>query len=74
MGLRDLLTNTIYRMDLLSSTPCFRTRKEPSYETMIGGILSFFLMGLFGYFLYLQMSSMFDKLSITYTSGLEDNV
>lgn len=41
---------------------------------MIGGILSFFLMGLFGYFLYLQMSSMFDKLSITYTSGLEDNV
>jgi len=74
MKLKELLTNTILRMDLLSTTPCFRTRQSPQFETIFGGILSFIIMGLFTYFLYLQLDSMFNNLTITYTSGLSDDI
>lgn len=74
MGIKQLLTNTILRMDVLSTSPTFRTRKEPAYETIAGGILSFGIMSFFCYFLYVSLSSMFQKLDITYTQTQEDNI
>lgn len=74
MGAIDFIQSTILRMDLLSSSPSFRVRKQPSYETIFGGIFSFLLMIGFTYVLAIQLQNMFDKLEITYTSGLSDNV
>lgn len=67
MGFKDLMENTILRMDLLSCAATFRTRKQPTYETIIGGIFSFLVMGTFYYFLYMQLSNMLNKLTITYS-------
>ena len=74
MGLKDLFENSILRMDLLSAAPTFRTRKQPAYETILGGLLSIMVLGAFYYFLYLQMSDMFNRLTISYNTGLTDNV
>ena len=74
MGIKDLLVNTIWRCDLLSAPPTFRTRQQPVYETVFGGILSLIVLGVFYYFLYLQLSDMLNKLTISYSSGLDDNV
>lgn len=63
----DFLQSTILRMDLLSSSASFRVRKQPSYETIFGGIFSLFLMIGFIYVLAIQLQNMFDKLEITYT-------
>jgi hypothetical protein len=53
MGAIDFLQSTILRMDLLSSTASFRVRKQPSYETIFGGIFSLLLMTGFTYVLAL---------------------
>ena len=74
MGIKDLFENSIMRMDLLSTAPTFRTRKQPAYETILGGLLSIMVLGAFYYFLYLQMSDMLNRLTISYNSGLTDNV
>lgn len=74
MGIKDLFENSIMRMDLLSAAPTFRTRKQPAYETILGGLLSIMVLGAFYYFLYLQMSDMLNRLTISYNSGLTDNV
>jgi hypothetical protein len=67
MRFKDLIENTILRMDLLSCPATFRTRKQSTYETIIGGILTFLIMGTFYYFLYIQLSDMLNKLTITYS-------
>ena len=64
MGLKDFVKNTIWRIDLLSSAPTFRVRQQPSYETIFGGILSIVIMGMFYFFLYLQLSEMMKKMTI----------
>ena len=72
--IKELLQNTIWRCDLLSSPPTFRIRQQPVYETVFGGILSIIVLGVFYYFLYLQLSDMLNKLTISYNSGLNDNI
>ena len=74
MGFRDFVSNSILRMDLLSAPPLLRTRKQPAYETIFGGLLSIVVLGAFYYFLYLQLDMMFNKLTITYSQGVNDNV
>lgn len=64
MGFRDFLKETIWRADLLSASPTFRTRKQPVYETLTGGVMSIIVMSLFCYFLFVQMSSMLNNLKI----------
>ena len=61
-------------MDLLSTAPNFRTRQQPVYETMFGGLLSIILLIFFYFFLYQQMMTMLRKLSISYNQGVDDNV
>lgn len=70
----EFLESTILRMDLLSSSPTFRVRKQSSYETIFGGLFSLLIMIGFTYVLALQLQDMFDHLSITYSSGISDNV
>ena len=67
MGFKDLITDTLYRVDILSTTASFRTRKQPYYETIAGGLFSIFI-----YFLYIHMLDMFQKLDITYTDAEVD--
>lgn len=74
MGLKNFLSSTIMRMDFLCTSASFRTRKQPYYETIAGGSLSLVIMGFFIYFLYSQMSSMLQNLSIEYTQAIDDNV
>ena len=74
MGLKDLVKNTIWRIDLLSAPPTFRTRQQPAYESLFGGIVSIIVLGVFYYFLYVQLSDMFQKLTITYNTGVSDDV
>ena len=74
MGLKDLIKNSIWRMDLLSAPPTLRTRQQAAYETIFGGILSIIILGAFYYFLYLQLSDMINKLTISYSAGTDDNV
>jgi hypothetical protein len=64
--LKELIQNTIWRIDLLSAPPTFRVRQQPAYESIFGGIVSIIVLGVFYYFLYLQLSDMFNKLTITY--------
>lgn len=47
MDLNDLIENSILRMDLLSATPSFRTRKPPAYEIILGCLLSIVVLGTF---------------------------
>lgn len=74
MGLFSFLNDSILRMDLLSSSPSFRVRKEPNYETIFGGIFSFLMMGGFAYVLYLQFVAMLSYEQITYSQGLADDI
>jgi hypothetical protein len=74
MGIKQLITNTLLRVDVLSTPPTFRTRKEPAYETIAGGVLSLGIMAFFCYFLYISLSQMLQKLDITYTQAQQDNV
>ena len=74
MGLKDFMHKTVLRMDLFSTSPSFRVRSEPNYETIFGGIFSFLIMGGFGYVLYLQFVSMFNNLQITYNQGIADDI
>ena len=74
MGLRDHIRNAIWRMDLFSTTPTFRTRKEPVYETLFGGIMSLVVLAIFYYFLYTQLAAMLSKLTITFNQGTDDNI
>jgi hypothetical protein len=74
MGLRDFAQRTVLRMDLLSTSPSFRVRGQPNYETFCGGIFSLLIMCGFAYVLYLQFVSMFSNLQITYSQGLSDDI
>ena len=74
MGFKELIRDTIWRCDVLSATPTLRVRQQAAYETIFGGVLSILVMGVFYYFLYLQMFDMLNKLTISYSSGLSDNV
>jgi enamine deaminase RidA (YjgF/YER057c/UK114 family) len=74
MGLRNLIKDSVLRIDLLSAPPTLRTNKQAAYETIFGGILTISLLSLFYYFLYLQLSDMFNKLTISYNQGLTDDV
>ena len=74
MGLKDLIQNSVWRMDLLSATPTFRTRQQPVYETVFGGLLSIVVLGFFYYFLCLQLHEMLNKLTISFSQGVDDNV
>lgn len=74
MGFKDLITDALYRVDILSTTASFRTRKQPYYETIAGGLFSIIIMGVFIYFLYIHMLDMFQKLDITYTDAEVDEV
>lgn len=69
MGIKQLITNTLLRVDVLSTPPTFRTRKEPAYETIAGGVLSLGIMTFFCYFLYISLSQMLQNLDITYTQA-----
>ena len=71
---KDLIKNTCLRMDLLSSPVTLRTNKQPVHETIMGGIMSAVVLGIFYYFLYLQMMTMLNKLTISYSEGVTDNV
>jgi len=55
MGLKDFFKNSFLRMDMLSASPTFRTRKEPNFETIFGGILSIIIMLIFAFILYIQL-------------------
>ena len=66
MGFKDLVKNTLWRADLLSAPPTLRTRQQPAYETILGGVVSLVVLGVFYYFLYIQMNAMFNKLTIVY--------
>jgi hypothetical protein len=74
MGFKDFIRDSIYRIDLLSANATFRTRNQPSYETIFGGLLSIGILGVFYYFLYWQMSDLLNYLTITYDEGLEDDI
>lgn len=74
MGLLTLLKDSILRMDLISSSPTLRVRKESNYETIFGGILSFFTMIAAGYFLYVQFVQMLTYQQITYSQGVSDDI
>jgi hypothetical protein len=74
MGFKDLALNTIWRIDLLSASPTFRTRKQPAYETVFGGLLSVIVLGVFYYFLYYEMNLMLNNMTITYSQGVEEDV
>ena len=77
MGIKQLMelaNNGILRMDLLSAKPSFRTRQQTVYETVMGGIMSIIVLAVFYYFLYTQMMTMLNKLSISYNQGVDDNV
>lgn len=45
MGLKDFLSSTIYRSEVLSITACFRTRKQSSCEIIAERILSIIIIG-----------------------------
>ena len=72
--LKELASNGILRMDLLCAKPSFRTRQQPVYETVLGGIMSIAVLAVFYYFLYTQLVIMLNKLSISYNQGVDDNV
>jgi hypothetical protein len=74
MGFRDFLRESIWRCDLLSAPATFRTRKQSSFETISGGFISAIVLGVFYYFLFVQMSSMLHNLKISYNQGVDDNV
>jgi hypothetical protein len=74
MKFLETFRKTLRKMDLLSTPATFRIRKEPQYETVFGGFLSFAIMCLFGYLLYSQFSDMLNNLNITYSQGMADNI
>ena len=52
MFAKTIAKNTLLRMDLLSASPTFRTKKEAHIEIICGGIMSIIIMGIFSYFLF----------------------
>lgn len=74
MGFGDFLRESVLRSDLLSASPTFRIRKQPVFETISGGIISMVILAVTYYFLFVQMSSMINNLTITYSQGVDDNV
>jgi hypothetical protein len=74
MGLKSFLRTTILRTDLLYVEPTLRVRRHNYYETVWGGVISIAILTVFYYFLYIQMSSMLQKLEITYTQSTVDDI
>jgi hypothetical protein len=74
MNFLEACKNNITKMDLLSSPATFRVRKNAQYETIVGGFLSLGIMCFFCYLLYTQFSDMFNRLTITYSQGLADDI
>ena len=74
MGLKDLLKNSIWRLDMFSHPATLRTRKEPVHETLVGGVMSLLVLAVFYYFLYQQLTLMMNKMTIEYNQGHDDNI
>ena len=61
-------------MDLLCTSPSFRTRGQSNYETTFGGILSLIVMVGFGVIFYSSFIKVINQVNITFSTGTSDDV
>lgn len=64
---------SILRCDLLASTPTLRVRGEPAYESVLGGVLSFIIMGGFIAIFFYRFVDILNRVDITSSMSSTDN-